>query len=79
MKQLTIYDVVEVKKKWASSLALNGGELELNFEQIDTAGIQLLLLLSKSAKQNQKTVQFISISEATKLAFENIGLDIHQL
>jgi anti-anti-sigma regulatory factor len=79
MTQLTIYDVADIKKKWASNLALNGGELELNFEQIDTAGIQLLLALSKSAQQNQKKIQFISISEATKLAFENIGLNIHQL
>ncbi len=65
-EDLTIYHVLEHKQKLLDALA-NTAELELNLAQVsemDTAGLQLLILLKKEAQRAGKCVRIVAHSQA---------------
>lgn len=65
-EDLTIYHALEQKQLLLDALAATG-ELELNLAQvseIDTAGLQLLVLLKKEAQRAGKPVRIVAHSQA---------------
>jgi len=65
-KALTIYHAIEQKQLLLDALA-DTDELELNLSQVaemDTAGLQLLILLKKEAQQTGKQVRIVAHSQA---------------
>lgn len=63
---LTIYHALDLKPKLLDALA-NTQELELNLSQVsemDTAGLQLLILLKKEALRAGKCVRIVAHSQA---------------
>lgn len=63
---LTIYHALEQKQILLDALA-SSGELELNLSQvteIDTAGLQLLILIKKEAMRAGKCVRIVAHSQA---------------
>ena len=63
---LTIYHALEQKQLMLDALAATD-ELELNLSQvgeIDTAGLQLLILLKKEAQKAGKRVRIVAHSQA---------------
>lgn len=65
---LTIYHALELKQKLLDALAAND-ELELDLSQvneIDTAGLQLLLLLKKEAQRAGKRAVIVAHSQAVR-------------
>lgn len=63
---LTIYHALELKPTLLDALAANQ-ELELNLSQVsemDTAGLQLLILLKKEAQRAGKCVRIVAHSQA---------------
>jgi len=63
---LTIYHALELKPTLLDALA-NTQELELNLSQVsemDTAGLQLLILLKKEAQRAGKCVRIVAHSQA---------------
>jgi anti-anti-sigma factor len=63
---LTIYHALEQKQLMLDALATTA-ELELNLSQvgeIDTAGLQLLILLKKEAQKAGKRVRIVAHSQA---------------
>jgi len=65
-EDLTIYHALEQKQALLNALAATD-ELELNLAQvaeIDTAGLQLLILLKKEAQRAGKRVRIVAHSQA---------------
>jgi anti-anti-sigma factor len=65
-EDLTIYHALEQKQLLLDALATTG-ELELNLAQVaemDTAGLQLLVLLKKEALRAGKQVRIVAHSQA---------------
>lgn len=65
-EDLTIYHALEQKQVLLNALAATN-ELELNLAQvaeIDTAGLQLLILLKKEAQRAGKRVRIVAHSQA---------------
>ena len=65
-EDLTIYHALEQKQMLLDALATNS-ELELNLSQVsemDTAGLQLLVLLKKEAQRAGKQVRIVAHSQA---------------
>jgi len=65
-KDLTIYHAIEQKQFLLDALA-DTDELELNLSQVaemDTAGLQLLILLKKEAQRAGKRVRIVAHSQA---------------
>jgi anti-anti-sigma factor len=65
-KDLTIYHALDQKQVLLDALAATS-ELELNLSQVgevDTAGLQLLILLKKEALQAGKQVRIVAHSQA---------------
>lgn len=63
---LTIYHALEQKQALLDALAI-GGDLELDLSQVgemDTAGLQLLILLKKEAQSAGKCVRIVAHSQA---------------
>ena len=64
--ELTIYTATEQKTALLNFLA-SDNELELNLAKVtemDTAGLQLLILIKREASQSGKTLRFIMHSKA---------------
>lgn len=64
--ELTIFTAAEQKMHLLAFLA-SGGELEINLAnvtEIDTAGLQLLILIKREAAQAAKTLRFVMHSKA---------------
>lgn len=65
-EDLTIYHALEQKQALLDALAASS-ELELNLAQVaemDTAGLQLLILLKKEAQRAGKRVRIVAHSQA---------------
>lgn len=65
-EDLTIYHALELKNQLLDALAQTG-ELELNLAQVramDTAGLQLLVMLKKEAQRSGKCVRIVAHSQA---------------
>jgi len=65
-EDLTIYHALEQKQLLLDALAMNS-ELELNLahvSEMDTAGLQLLVLLKKEAQRAGKQVRIVAHSQA---------------
>jgi anti-sigma B factor antagonist len=63
---LTIYNALEQKQLLLDALSATG-DLELNLSQVDkmdTAGLQLLILLKKEAQRAGKQVRIVAHSQA---------------
>lgn len=64
--ELTVFTAAEQKMHLLAFLA-SGGELEINLAnvtEIDTAGLQLLILIKREAAQAAKTLRFVMHSKA---------------
>jgi anti-sigma B factor antagonist len=69
---LTIYHALEQKQLLLDALA-GTGELELNLsrvDEMDTAGLQLLILLKKEAQRAGKQVRIVAHSQAVSSVIE---------
>ncbi|MFZ4535914.1 STAS domain-containing protein [Propionivibrio sp.] len=65
-EDMNIYNALELKQTLLDALA-GTDELELNLSQVsemDSAGLQLLILLKKEAQRAGKTVRIVSHSQA---------------
>ena len=76
-EDLTIYNALEQKQKLLAALE-GDGDLELNLSQVgemDTAGLQLLILLKMEAQRAGKSVRIVSHSQAVRSTIEfcNLG------
>lgn len=76
-EDLTIYHAIELKQKLLGALE-NEGDLELNLSQVgemDTAGLQLLILLKMEAQRTGKSVRIVAHSQAVRSVIEfcNLG------
>ena len=75
-EDLTIYHALEQKKTLLAALAATS-ELELDLLQvgdIDTAGLQLLLLLKKEAQRAGKRVAIVAHSQAVRSVIDFCNL-----
>lgn len=75
-EDLTIYHALEQKTHLLDALA-NSDELELDLLQvgeIDTAGLQLLLLLKKEAQRTNKQVSIVAHSQAVRAVIDFCNL-----
>lgn len=71
-EDLTIYHALEQKQRLLDALA-GTDELELNLSRVDamdTAGLQLLILLKKEAQRAGKQVRIIAHSQAVSSVIE---------
>lgn len=71
-EDLTIYHALELKEKLLDALAQTA-DLELNLAQVgemDTAGLQLLVLLKKEAQRAGKCVRIVAHSQAVSAVVE---------
>tara|TARA_R110002167_G_scaffold23597_7_gene83768 strand:- start:7557 stop:7877 length:321 start_codon:yes stop_codon:yes gene_type:complete len=75
--ELSIYSAAEAKDRLLG--ALNGcRQMEINLsdiEEIDTSGIQLLVLLKREAKASDKVLTLVSHSAATLEVLELLRLE----
>ena len=74
--ELTIYTAEQQRKRFVEFLA-SGDELEMSLakvDEIDTAGLQLLILLKHEAAQANKSLQFVMHSSAVLDVLELINL-----
>ncbi len=63
--ELTIYTAAEMKEKIGALLAANAIEIDLaQVSEIDTAGLQLLLLARRECAAQEKSIVFSNPSEA---------------
>ena len=75
-EDLTIYHALDQKTHLLDALAMSD-ELELDLQQvgeIDTAGLQLLLLLKKEAQRTHKKVSIIAHSQAVRAVIDFCNL-----
>lgn len=75
-EELTIYTAMEYKSKLLAFLA-QGDELELDLfhvQEIDTAGLQLLILIKREAANAGKKLSFTMHSKAVLAALELTNL-----
>lgn len=76
LQDLTIYHALEQKNLLLDAL-LGTKELELDLRQvseIDTAGLQLLLLLKKEAQRTNKRVTIVAHSQAVRAVIDFCNL-----
>lgn len=79
-EDLTIYHALEQKKSLLDALA-NADELELDLLQvseIDTAGLQLLILLKKEAQRAGKNISIVAHSQSVRnvIDFCNLAAEL---
>ena len=75
-EDLTIYHALELKQTLLDTLA-NTSELELNLSQVkemDTAGLQLLILLKREAQRAEKKVRIVAHSQAVSSVIDCCNL-----
>lgn len=73
----TVFEIADIKKEIIKPLSQETVlELDLSeVEECDTAGIQLLLSLMKSARDKENNISFINISDAIRNTAIGIGID----
>jgi len=70
--ELTIYDVLEAKAQLVTALD-EGPRLQLNLgglEELDTAGLQLLVWLKQEARRSNKSLSLFAHSPAVVAVFD---------
>ncbi len=75
-EDLTIYHALEQKNALLAALA-NTDELELDLlhvSEIDTAGLQLLVLLKKEAQRSGKTISIVAHSQSVRAVIDFCNL-----
>ena len=75
-ENLTIYHALEQKNALLAALA-NTDELELDLlhvSEIDTAGLQLLVLLKKEAQRSGKTISVVAHSQSVRAVIDFCNL-----
>ena len=75
-EDLTIYHALEQKNALLAALA-NTDELELDLlhvSEIDTAGLQLLVLLKKEAQRSGKTISVVAHSQSVRAVIDLCNL-----
>lgn len=85
-EELTIYTVGELRPQWLAwlgGLGVNDAPVEAKVDgaavdQIDAAGVQLLVALSRSLSAAQRSLQFVNPSEVLIGACEALGLPAPQ-
>ena len=78
--ELTIYRAAELKETLLNALAADTGELEINLAavtELDSAGLQLLMLVKKAARQHQRDVHLVAHSPAVVEVFELLNVAAH--
>jgi anti-anti-sigma factor len=77
-KNLTIYVISEIKKEITDCFSEDiNFEIDLgSVEECDTAGIQLLVSLLKTAEQKKKRLVFLNISEVTAQVAKKLAIDL---
>lgn len=73
---MTIFTAAEQKAQLMAFLQ-SGDELEINFanvNEIDTAGLQLLILIKREAAKTGKTISFVMHSQAVLEILERANL-----
>lgn len=75
-QDFTIYGAAQFKEDYLSQLGLSQGlELDLSrVEEMDSAGLQVLMLLKREADASSKTLQLINHSRAVVEVFELLDL-----
>lgn len=78
---LTIYEVARLKGLFVSELAKEGPvEIDLSgVNECDTAGIALLLSLSREVKKTDRSMTFGGATEVIAQAMERIGITSEEL
>ena len=79
---LTIYNVAALRVQWLALLDKSGKAAARQFgrfdasavEQVDAAGLQLLVALSHSLAGRQRRLQIVAPSQALRSACEALGL-----
>ncbi len=65
--ELTIYTAAEMKEKFGALLESASIDIDLaQVSEIDTAGLQLLLLLQRECAKREKSISFSNPSEAVQ-------------
>jgi len=75
--ELTIFRAAELKGELLQALTDAGGALELDLSQVselDTAGLQLLMLLKKTARQRGCELRLLAHSPAVLEVFELLNV-----
>ena len=75
-EDLTIYHALELKQTLLDALSTTS-DLELNLSQVsemDTAGLQLLILLKKEAQRAGKSVRIVAHSQAVSALIDFCNL-----
>ena len=77
--EMTIYRAAELKETLLAALAAAPAlDLELrHVEEIDTSGVQLLLLARQEAARAGKSLRFVGHSAPVREAFAMLGFDEH--
>jgi anti-anti-sigma regulatory factor len=76
---MTVYEAVDVKRDLLHALA-GSAELEIDvtgLDEIDTAGLQLLLLLRRESLRTAKTLRRAGTSPALAEVLDRYGLSTH--
>lgn len=74
--ELTIYDAIDIKDELVDRLAANPAlEVDLaGVTEIDTAGVQLLLMLSQEAERAGKPIKWLAHSHVVMQVLERLNL-----
>ncbi|MCE0492442.1 STAS domain-containing protein [Vibrio salinus] len=75
--EITIYTVAELKEKFYSDWSKLAGEILVDLsvvDELDGAGIQLLLQIKNDSEQNNRSVRFVNHSSLVLETFEMLNL-----
>jgi anti-sigma B factor antagonist len=75
--EMTIFTAAELKKELIDNLG-NCSDIEIDLSQVsemDTAGLQLLLLIYKEASLSNKSARLISYSPSVAAVFDLFSMD----
>ncbi|HJW24483.1 MAG TPA: STAS domain-containing protein [Rhodocyclaceae bacterium] len=78
-RDLTIYHAIELKKELLDALAA-GDQLDLDLsrvEEMDTAGLQLLILTKQEATQQGKALRIVQHSPAVREVIDFYNMAAH--
>jgi anti-sigma B factor antagonist len=78
--ELTIYRAAELKDTLLNALAADMSDLELNLAavtEMDSAGLQLLMMLKKAAHQQKRELHLVAHSPPVLEVFELLNVAAH--
>ncbi|MBI5903267.1 MAG: STAS domain-containing protein [Deltaproteobacteria bacterium] len=77
--EMTIYNAIEIKKGLDQCLG-SAGEIRIDLSrvtEIDTSGVQILLLAKREARRLKRGLKIVSHSQATRSVYELYNLAHH--